>query len=132
MYNGQRQVMLLAGHDLSRPGNDHRTVSWDRSRWRDRGRLGRFRDQLHRILHHLLGKLAHVSGNLLIVRFLSGVRGHFASGRTHSHPPAKQGGACLQPIWLAAPSEAKRWVIAQLLLFRKHLNNVEPRGEFRA
>ena len=92
MYNGQRQVMLLAGHDLSRPGNDHRTVSWDRSRWRDRGRLGRFRDQLHRILHHLLGKLAHVSGNLLIVRFLPGVRGHFASGRTHSHPPAKQGG----------------------------------------
>ncbi|HCK53234.1 MAG TPA: hypothetical protein DIC23_08465 [Planctomycetaceae bacterium] len=72
MYNGQRQVMLLAGHDLSRPGNDHRTVSWDRSRWRDRGRLGRFRDQLHRILHHLLGKLAHVSGNLLIVQVLLG------------------------------------------------------------
>ena len=47
-----------------------------------------------------------------LVRFLPGVLGHPAGGRTHSHSPEKQGFSRLRPMWLAAPCEAKRRVAA--------------------
>ena len=51
-----------------------------RSRWPDRGRLGRCRGQLHRISHRSSRKLAHVSGKTAFVRFLPGILGHPAGG----------------------------------------------------
>ena len=78
-----------------------------RSRRPIRGRLGRFRDQLHRISHRPSLKLAHVSGNPLIVRFLPGVFDHPAGGRTHSHLPAEQGFSLLRPTWPAMRSRLR-------------------------
>ncbi len=65
-----------------------------RSRRPIRGRLGRFRDQLHRISLRPSLKLAHVSGNLLIVQVLLGELALLAPSRNPPHPVAKHGLAC--------------------------------------